>query len=161
MEQQQQFIECGFYQGNLYGTSTRAVGDVISSGRVCVLNLNAESLERVRRPELKPYVIFIAPPPLAQLQQLTTKLNQKLPDDKLAEIIESGRATDVKWGHLFDFVVVNQDIDRTYKLIVDEINRLDVEPQYVPSHWLSHPLGNDGLAFTNAGVGPHERAVNA
>jgi len=40
-------------------------------------------------------------------------------------------------GHLFDHVIVNQDLDHAYDELLREINRLEVEPQWVPTSWIN------------------------
>lgn len=53
------FLEYGEYKGNLYGTSVQAVRDVLSSGKICVLDIepNVSPAHRgchgnpVRKPE--------------------------------------------------------------------------------------------------------------
>ena len=44
---------------------------------------------------------------------------------------------DVNYGHYFDMVIINQDLDRAYDELLAEINRLEVEPQWVPVQWLT------------------------
>ena len=41
------------------------------------------------------------------------------------------------YGHYFDHIIVNSDLDRAYNELVEEINRLEVEPQWVPATWVS------------------------
>lgn len=54
----------------------------------------------------------------------------------LKEIIERGREMEDKYGHFFDYILVNQDMDRAYEELLQEINRLEVEPQWVPIQWV-------------------------
>lgn len=41
-----------------------------------------------------------------------------------------------KYGHFFDFIINANDIDGAFNDLLEEINRLEVEPQWVPSEWL-------------------------
>lgn len=43
---------------------------------------------------------------------------------------------ETKYGHYFDFIINNNDIDNAFNELLTEINRLEVEPQWVPSDWL-------------------------
>lgn len=54
----------------------------------------------------------------------------------LKEIIERGREMEDKYGHFFDYILVNQDMDRPYDELLQEINCLEVEPQWVPIQWV-------------------------
>jgi MAGUK p55 subfamily member 5 len=41
------------------------------------------------------------------------------------------------YGQYFDMIIVNQDLDRAYDELLAEINRLEVEPQWVPIQWVT------------------------
>lgn len=45
-----------------------------------------------------------------------------------------------KYGHFFDYILVNSDMEQAYQELLNEINRLEVEPQWVPSQWLGGHL---------------------
>ena len=55
------------------------------------------------------------------------------------ETIERGREMEELYGHLFDQVIINYDIDRAFQQLKGEINRLEVEPQWVPYQWVHFP----------------------
>lgn len=61
-------------------------------------------------------------------------------DEKLKEIIEKGREMEEMYGHLFDVIIVNMDIERTFEELKQEIFRIDNEPQWVPLHWLDNSI---------------------
>lgn len=42
-----------------------------------------------------------------------------------------------QYGHYFDLVLINQDVERTYQQLIHEINVLEREPQWVPAAWLT------------------------
>ncbi|KAM3851482.1 protein PALS1 isoform 2-T2 [Vipera latastei] len=67
------FIEHGEFEKNLYGTSIDSVRQVINSGKICLLNLHTQSLKSLRNSDLKPYIIFIAPPSQERLRALLAK----------------------------------------------------------------------------------------
>lgn len=43
---------------------------------------------------------------------------------------------ELRWGHLFDMIIINNDTQRAYQQLLNEINSLEREPQWVPAHWL-------------------------
>ena len=53
----------------------------------------------------------------------------------MKDIIERSREMEDKYGHFFDYVLVNTDMDRSYEELVAEINRIEVAPQWVPVAW--------------------------
>ncbi|XP_053489608.1 protein PALS1 [Ictalurus furcatus] len=130
------FIESGEFEKNLYGTSTDSVRQLINSGKICLLCLHTQSLKVLRSSDLKPYIIFIAPPSQERLRALLAKDNKNPKPEELRDIIEKAREMEQNFGHLFDAAIVNTDQDKAYQELLRLINKLDTEPQWVPSSWL-------------------------
>ncbi|XP_061156707.1 protein PALS1 [Syngnathus typhle] len=129
-------IEFGEFEKNLYGTSTDSVRQVINTGKICVLCLHTQALKVLRSLDLKPYIIFIAPPSQERLRALLAKDNKNPKPEELRDIIERAREMEQSWGHLFDAIIVNTDQDKAYAELLRLINKLDTEPQWVPCSWL-------------------------
>ncbi|KAL7861719.1 hypothetical protein SRHO_G00131600 [Serrasalmus rhombeus] len=130
------FIESGEFEKNLYGTSTDSVRQLINSGKICLLCLHTQSLKVLRSSDLKPYIIFIAPPSQERLRALLAKETKNPKPEELRDIIEKAREMEQNFGHLFDATIVNTDQDKAYQELLRLINKLDTEPQWVPSSWL-------------------------
>ncbi|XP_043929959.1 protein PALS1 [Protopterus annectens] len=131
------FIESGEFEKNLYGTSTDSVRQVINSGKICLLNLHhTQSLRVLRSSDLKPYIIFIAPPSQERLRALLAKQGKNPKPEELRDIIEKAREMEQNYGHYFDAAIVNSDLDKAYQELLRLVNKLDTEPQWVPSTWL-------------------------
>ncbi|KRZ62390.1 MAGUK p55 subfamily member 5 [Trichinella nativa] len=135
------FVEWGEYQKHLYGTSFVEIRRVIERGKTCVLTLKPQvSIRAIRNSDLMPFVVFISPPSLERM-----KLNQRrqanptLKDDELKAIVTEAKEAEEKYGHYFDLVVVNYDLEHSYQELRTAINRLETEPQWVPSFWLKNP----------------------
>ena len=43
---------------------------------------------------------------------------------------------EARWGHLFDMIIINNDTERAYEQLMNEINLLEREPQWVPASWV-------------------------
>uniref|UniRef100_A0A3Q3VX63 Protein PALS1 n=1 Tax=Mola mola TaxID=94237 RepID=A0A3Q3VX63_MOLML len=129
-------IESGEFEKNLYGTSTDSVRQVINTGKICVLCLRTQALKVLRSSDLKPYIIFIAPPSQERLRALLAKDNKNPKPEELRDIIEKAREMEQSCGHLFDAIIVNTDQDKAYNELLRLINKLDTEPQWVPCSWL-------------------------
>lgn len=136
------FLEHGEFEKNLYGTSLNAVRQVINQGKICVLNLHPESLRMLKDSDLKPYIVFVYPPNMEKLRQIQQHLANsiKVKDEDLQESIERAREMEDKYGHYFDYILVNSDMELAYQELLNEINRLEVEPQWVPSQWVGNHL---------------------
>lgn len=64
-----EFIESAEFSGNFYGTSKKAVEDVISSGRLCVLDIDVQGVKSLKKTSLNPIYIFIKPPSIEELEK--------------------------------------------------------------------------------------------
>ncbi|XP_072218509.1 MAGUK p55 subfamily member 5b [Leuresthes tenuis] len=130
------FIESGEYEKNLYGTSTDSVRQAVNSGRICLLCLHTRSLRVLRSSNLKPYVIFIAPPSQERLRTLLATEGKTPKPEELKEVIEKAREMEHNFGHFFDATIVNMDPDQAFHELRRLIDKLDTEPQWVPTSWL-------------------------
>uniref|UniRef100_A0A0M3J211 MAGUK p55 subfamily member 5 (inferred by orthology to a human protein) n=1 Tax=Anisakis simplex TaxID=6269 RepID=A0A0M3J211_ANISI len=153
------FIEYGEYQKHLYGTSIAAIQSVVNRGKICLLTLKAEVI--FLRTSLMPYVVFIAPPSLQQLKRQKESLGQfNVKEEQLKLTLNEGKLTEQvdryfllempqfgsirfqEYGHLFDHIIVNIDLDRSLNEMKDIVRKLETEPQWVPSFWLNRPEAN-------------------
>ncbi|CAH0393662.1 unnamed protein product [Bemisia tabaci] len=130
------FVEHGEYEKAYYGTSIDAIRSVVNSGKICVLNLHPQSLKILRGSDLKPYVVFVAPPSLEKLRQKKIRNGEAYKEEELKDIIEKAREMEDKYGHFFDMIIINYDTERAYNQLLAEINNLQREPQWVPASWI-------------------------
>ncbi|XP_066258084.1 protein PALS1 isoform X3 [Euwallacea similis] len=130
------FVEHGEYEKAYYGTSIDAIRSVVNSGKICVLNLHPQSLKILRTSDLKPYVVFVAPPNLENLKIKKDRLGESYKEEDLVDIIDKAREMENKYGHYFDMIIINNDTERAYHDLLCEINSLEREPQWVPAAWI-------------------------
>lgn len=57
----------------------------------------------------------------------------RVQDSEAQDIIEKAREMEEGFGHYFDFIIANYNVDTAYDELLTEINRLEVEPQWVPA----------------------------
>eukprot|EP00111_Clytia_hemisphaerica_P016102 TCONS_00047658-protein len=139
-----EFIEHGHFNGHYYGTSFSAVRKVVESGKTCVLNMHCQALPVLKTSNLLPHVIFITVPRIDQLNRLREydengepfNPNVRLKKNELDELIEKARDMSRNYGHFFDKVLINNDLDGVFDEILDICNQLESEPQWVPSSWV-------------------------
>ncbi|NXF18290.1 MPP5 protein, partial [Rhodinocichla rosea] len=120
------FIEYGEFEKNLYGTSIDSVRQVINSGKICLLNLHTQVWQNS----------CLSCFNCRSSCQLSVSLVYKMSPEELREIIEKTREMEQNNGHYFDTAIVNSDLDKAYQELLRLINKLDTEPQWVPSTWL-------------------------
>ncbi|XP_042657983.1 MAGUK p55 subfamily member 7 isoform X5 [Tyto alba] len=145
--QNNKFIEYGEYKNNYYGTSLDSVRSVLAKNKVCLLDVQPYTVKHLRTYEFKPFVIFIKPPSLDRLRE--TRKNAKIissKDDKgtakpfteedFQEMIKSAHVMESQYGHLFDKVIVNDDLATAYSELKATFDRLETETFWVPVSWL-------------------------
>ncbi|XP_069770634.1 MAGUK p55 subfamily member 7 isoform X4 [Narcine bancroftii] len=145
--QNNKFIEYGEYRGNLYGTSIDSVRFVLAQNKVCLLDVQCQTIKHLRTLEFKPYVIFIKPPSLERLRE--TRKNAKIissKDDKgpakpfmeedFQEMMKSAELIEVQSSHLFDKILVNDDLSVAYKELKATLDDLETKPFWIPVNWL-------------------------
>lgn len=139
-----EFIEHGHFDGHYYGTSFSAVRSVINEGKTCVLNMHCQALPVLKTSNLLPYVIFITLPRKDQLNRLREydesgepfNPNVRLKKQELDDLIEKARDMNRSYGHYFDKVIINNDLDSTFEEIIEICDHLETDPQWVPSSWV-------------------------
>lgn len=135
------FVEFGDYDRNYYGTSFSSIEDVLKSNKTCILNLHVQSIPVLRRAglKLKPYFVFISPPSnLDVLRKLVESINNiPISKNELHGILNEAYEIKQYFSHYFDLILTVTDIEETYKLLLNEINSLDKEAQWIPAQWIS------------------------
>jgi guanylate kinase len=116
--QKHDFIEHAEVHGNLYGTSYESVQNVISSQRICILDIDVQGAKRVKEDsslDMKPYFIFIAPPSMEILER---RLRDRGTEKEDAVLRRIGNArSEVEYGTSegnFDQIIVNDDLEITF-----------------------------------------------
>ncbi|KAJ8375948.1 hypothetical protein SKAU_G00065280 [Synaphobranchus kaupii] len=140
------FIEHGEYKGNYYGTSLDSVRSVLSKNKVCLLDVQPHTVKHLRTAEFKPYVVFVKPPPLSRLRE--SRRNAKIisgKDDKgsakpfseedFQEMVTSAQAMESQYGHLFDKVIVNDDLTAAFSELKMALKKVETETHWVPISW--------------------------
>ena len=115
------FVEHATFAANSYGTSVLALDRVRASGRVPLLDIDLQGVRQVREkgksdPDLDPFVIFIAPPSMDELRRRLVGRGDTAPEaveKRLATAAVEIQATHDE-PHLFDKIIVSDDLDRTF-----------------------------------------------
>lgn len=59
-----------------------------------------------------------------------------LQDEDFTDMLTIGGRIEDKYAHLFDAVVINDDVVKATKQLLMVIHELQRRPQWVPLHWL-------------------------
>ncbi|KAM9310525.1 MAGUK p55 subfamily member 6a isoform 1-T1 [Pholidichthys leucotaenia] len=136
------YLEHGEYDGNLYGTKIDSIHEVVAAGRTCILDVNPQALKVLKTAEFMPFVVFIAAPELDTLRAmhkavvdagLTTKL---LTENDLKKTVDESARIRRAYSHYFDLTIVNDNLDKAFEKLQEAVERLVVEPQWVPVSWV-------------------------
>lgn len=123
-----EFIEHVEVHGNLYGTSMSSVKNVLSKGKVCLLDIDTQGVREVQLRaqqgdlEFKPHYIFIAPPSIEELRRRLTERGTET-SEQIESRLETAKE-EVAWACVgngdvqagapeWDEVLVNEDFATT------------------------------------------------
>lgn len=133
-----EFIETATFGGNLYGTSKKAVANVQSTGKVCILDIEPNGVEQIKKTNLNPILIYNNPPSIEALEMRLRK-RQSETEESLRKRLEVARE-EIAYGLTpgnFHMIVHNDDIDEAYEVfrqfIVNELKKQ--ETHNVKMHW--------------------------
>uniref|UniRef100_A0A671P7T2 Membrane protein, palmitoylated 2a (MAGUK p55 subfamily member 2) n=1 Tax=Sinocyclocheilus anshuiensis TaxID=1608454 RepID=A0A671P7T2_9TELE len=127
------YLEHGEYDGNLYGTKTDSIHEVVEAGRICILDVNPQALKVLRTSEFLPYVVFIKAPEFEVLEAGVTK--QKT-DTELKRTVDESAKIQRVYGHYFDLTIVNDDLEQAYRNLKSSLETLKGAQQWVPVGWV-------------------------
>lgn len=117
------FIETATVHSNYYGTTYNAVDSVIKQGKLCILDIDVQGCENVRKSKLDAVFIFLAPP---SLQELENRIRNRGKENEEA-IVARMKHAQLELSYqskkdLWDHIIVNNDLDQTYSQIKTIIN---------------------------------------
>mgnify|MGYP001549781830 CR=1 FL=1 len=100
-----EFVEWAEVHGNLYGTSSAAIGECLARGQDVVLEIDWQGAQQIKRIIEHAVLIFILPPSWDELRE---RLGRRGEDD--AAVIEQRMANariEVAQASHFDYVIIN------------------------------------------------------
>lgn len=139
------YIEHGVFNDKLYGTKIDSIRAVIRSGKVCILDVNPQSLKRLKTAEFKPYVIFIKAPSFETLKAMHLDATRNArsgealvpySDEDIRRTIAESENIEKAYCHYFDTTVINIGIDQTYSKLHNILKELQTTTQWVPINWV-------------------------
>ena len=63
-----------------------------------------------------------------------------LQDGELQEMVDKAREMEETFGHYFDCTIVNTDLERAFDQLLQVIDKLETEAQWVPASWVNDRL---------------------
>jgi guanylate kinase len=127
MEKNGEFLELCNVHGNFYGTTIAALDAVRKSGKVCVIEVDVQGSQKIKKAlaasgsDLSVAYMFVSAPSYAELEQRITKRGGES-EDKIKVRLETAKKEmaflEQSPSH-FDFVLVNDDLEKSYASFVN------------------------------------------
>ena len=136
----QEFLEYAKVFSNLYGTTRTPVIDKLNKGKNVLFDIDWQGADQIKNKKLdyKLITFFILPP---SKEVLFERLSRRHANDKLmAEERMKQFERDVLHWINYDYVVINNDLDKCYLKITSLIDAVinngskDYDPDYIRSH---------------------------
>jgi guanylate kinase len=105
-----EFLEWAEVHGNFYGTHRGAIEEILAGGFDAILDIDVQGAEQIRHSETEATTVFILPPSQGVLESRLRLRNMNTGDDLERRL--RGAAIEVQLYSLFDYVIVNDDLDR-------------------------------------------------
>lgn len=103
------FLEHATVHGNLYGTPRDGVEEVLARGDVCLLNIDVQGAESLRRTGLPVVTVFLLPPSPDELQARLEKRGTETPEQKARRL--EAAMKEMAQADRFDARIVNRVLD--------------------------------------------------
>jgi len=137
-----EYLEVREQEGHLYGTTHQSIRAVISQAKLCVIDCNPEALKILHHSaEFLPYVIFLSAPTMACMRSMANQGKENghnylsSEEDIRKALEESGRIRE-EFQKYFDLEIVVEDFDKTFRTIMESLEKLTNESQWVPLNWV-------------------------
>lgn len=120
------FIEWAQFGGNYYGTSIQSVDDVTNKGLDCILDIDMQGVKAVKKTQLNPSYIFVAPPDFETLKQRLQGRGTETPESLEKRLAHSHAEMEYsKEEGAYDLVIVNDDLEKAYAQLNNFIKSRD------------------------------------
>ena len=130
--QNNEFIESAEFSGNLYGTSKKAVQDILNTGRICVLDIDVQGVKSLKKTDLNPLYIFLKPPSMDILEKRLRERGTET-EESLKKRLDAANA-EIEYSNekdAFHHIIVNDSLDLSYQklkevliLMIDEVIKI-------------------------------------
>ena len=114
------FLEWSEYQGRLYGTSRDAISGPTKSGVDVLLEVEVKGARQLRERLADAVFVFVLPPSMETLER---RLRGRGSDEDVAIRNRLSRAhEELREVHIYDYVLINDDLERTVDQLEQIIN---------------------------------------
>jgi guanylate kinase len=116
-----EFVEYATVHTSMYGTSKAAILKIREQNKICILDIDMQGVQSVKKSNIDCKYVFIAPPSMEELEKrLRGRATET--DDKI-EIRLQNAISEVAYGTTenFDCILVNDNLEETFKSLMNRI----------------------------------------
>jgi guanylate kinase len=110
-----EFYEWAEVHGNYYGTRKAVVRDILGQGCDVALDIDVQGAHQVKEAEPDSVAIFLLPPSMDTLEKRLR--GRKTDSEESIQLRLRNAVEEIAQSHLFDYLVVNDDLQRTVAAI--------------------------------------------
>ncbi|VDM95239.1 unnamed protein product [Thelazia callipaeda] len=124
-----EFLEYATFGGSMYGTSKKALDDVLKTERICIVDVELQGVKSIHGCKLDAKYILIKTPTLEILEQRLRSRKTETEESLTKRLNHAKEDLDAVSANpeLFDFVIVNDNLERAYNEFLKIIeNELDI-----------------------------------
>ncbi|XP_078612277.1 peripheral plasma membrane protein CASK-like isoform X28 [Branchiostoma floridae x Branchiostoma japonicum] len=130
-----EYLEYGTHEDAMYGTKLDTIRKIHEEGLIAILDVEPQALKVLRSAEFAPFVVFIAAPSIASMNEVQKKA-MNANDNSLERLARESDMLRQAYGHYFDLTIVNNDIEETIRILENAIEEVCTTPQWVPVSWV-------------------------
>ncbi len=138
--QNKEFLEYAKVFGNYYGSSKNQVLENLDKGENVIFDIDWQGTEQIKKKKLnyKLITFFILPPSKSEL--FNRLKNRDMKDKNIVEERMKQFNEDIEHWENYDFVVINEDLEKCYKEIIGFINEIinNINSNYDKNNILNH-----------------------
>jgi len=137
-----EFLEVRDEDSFLSGTTYQSIRTVISQSKLCLIDCNPEALKILHHsPEFLPFVIFLSAPSMAVMRNMAMQGKENghnflSSDEDIRNALEESNRIREEFQKYFDLEIVVEDFDKTFRTIMESLEKLTNESQWVPLNWV-------------------------
>jgi guanylate kinase len=116
------FAEWSPVHDSLYGTSHQSLQEAWAEGRVGIMDIDVQGVEKFTKIYPDAISVFILPPSIEELKKRILSRDKKAPDN--LELRLKNAEKEIQLAHTFDYQLVNDDFEKSYqrfKKILEEL----------------------------------------
>ena len=136
----EEFLEYAKVFGNYYGSSKKQVFENLSKGKNVIFDIDWQGTEQIKKQKLdyKLITFFILPPSKSEL--FNRLKNRDMKDKNIVEERMKQFNEDINQWENYDFVVINDDLEKCYNEIIRFINKKikKLDSNYDKNNILNH-----------------------